>query len=1223
MSKKNKVPKQKSPMSKLMPYLKRKKASLYGSIIASSLSSVFGFVPYLVVYILSIQILHISNSFSPTNLTILVAISLGAILLKGLFFMMAVNLSHKAAYDVLYDIRIDLADKLTKLPLGYFDKNDVGSIKHTMNEDVEQLEEGIAHLIPDLTTGIVVPVVTFIVMFVLDWKMALAAFMMIPILGIAFAFANKKLGRMGPKYGEINQLLSSTLLQYVYGMKVIRAFSRTERAYEDYSKVVNQVGNMGEEVEKQTIFVKTLAAGLAQMPLLIVVPVGVWFYSIGEITLSLFIIFVMLTIGIGNTLLKAFRSSGSVSFRIASVTNKIMNLLEQAELPRPKQPKKPEGSSLEFQNVSFSYDAESEVLNNVSFTVPQGTLTALVGSSGAGKTTIARMVPRFWDVTEGSVTIGGVDVRSLSNEDMLQKVSYVSQDIYLFDGTIMDNIRMGRLDATDEEVMEAAKQAQCHDFIVNLPDGYQTVVGEGGGRLSGGQRQRISIIRAFLKQAPILILDEATALIDPENEALIQDAINELVAPVDGQPKTILMIAHRLHTVIHADQILVIEDGTVVGSGTHQQLLAENEHYRNQWEAYTVENNPPIFSDSVEDHSVQQVESHQQEVQKSKVLVNESEEEVDLFRKITEQSIIKNAFVFAGADNEKRLKKSFWLSALEGPFVSVPFILVAFIIFALYSETSASNWLLVGAITVAFVFQWITYYLSNRETFPFYQQIIANIRLYLGKRLKNLPYGFFINEDASTIEMRIKQDAMLAGYLPAVGIGLIKGLIVPVIILAVLFWIDWPLALIAIAGVPFCFLITNFAERKLQTTLNRLQIARKHANKRIVDFIKGISVIRAFGLKDSSLIGYKDAIDEYRDSSIDIQYKYSPFAALNIIMFELGFIAVVIVGGFRFMDGSINGIEWICFLVLTVALYEPLPFMDYMAHRRMAKTVTMSLNEIILEDDLKQPSVNQQVIPTGSEINFHAVQFGYQDEPVLKDFNLRIPEKGITAFVGPSGGGKTTALNLISRFWDVDAGSVTIGGVDVREMRHDTLMKQITPVFQDVYLMADTILNNLKYGRPEATMEEVIEAAKLARCHDFIMELSEGYNTFVSEGGGTLSGGQKQRMSIARAILKNAPIILLDEATASIDPENEKYIREALQVLSKNKTVVIVAHRIHTIQQADQIAVVEDGQVVQVGKHDELVREEGLYRQFWNERTRAEQWEISKLPLTSEHKGMD
>ncbi len=238
------------------------------------------------------------------------------------------------------------------------------------------------------------------------------------------------------------------------------------------------------------------------------------------------------------------------------------------------------------------------------------------------------------------------------------------------------------------------------------------------------------------------------------------------------------------------------------------------------------------------------------------------------------------------------------------------------------------------------------------------------------------------------------------------------------------------------------------------------------------------------------------------------------------------------------------------------------------------------------------------------------MRFGYDDSPVLKGVNLTIPAKGVTALVGPSGGGKTTTLNLIARLWDTNEGSVSIGGADVRGMRHDTLMSQVSIVFQDVYLFPDSIAANIRYGNPEATMEQVIAAAKAARCHDFITELPDGYETVVSEGGGTLSGGQRQRISIARAILKDAPIVLLDEATASIDPENERHIREALQALAANKTVVMVAHRLHTISQADLIAVMEDGRVVQTGKHEELLKQGGLYRTFWEERSRAERWQI-------------
>ncbi|MBO9605487.1 MAG: ABC transporter ATP-binding protein [Paenibacillaceae bacterium] len=1221
MSKKTKAAKRPSPMTKLRPYLMRKKAPLFGSMLMSTLAVAFGLVPYVVVYMLCVRIFE--RSGDTADFLTLAGIALAAIVLKGIFYLFAGNLSHQAAYDILYDIRLDLADKLTKLPLGYFDRNDIGSVKHTMNEDVEQLEEGIAHLIPDLTTGVAVPLLTFAVMLTMDWRMALASFAFIPILAAAFAFANSRIKPLMPKFGEVSALISSALLRYVYGMKVIRAFSRTESAYADYSRTMTQAGEMGEAIEARSVAGKSLAAGLAQMPLLLVVPVGVWLYGAGQLTLPLLVLFIMLTVGIGNTLMKAFRSSGQVSFRIAGATRKIMNMLEQPELGEPAQPQEPHGADITFDEVCFAYDDKRDVLKAISFTVREGTLTALVGPSGAGKTTIARLVPRFWDVTGGAVTIGGADVRQIGSSRLLDMVSFVFQDDYLFEGTVMDNIRMGRPGAADEEVVAAAKQARCHDFIAGLPQGYETRVGEGGGKLSGGQRQRISIVRAFLKQAPILVLDEATALIDPENEARIREAIDELIHPANGRPKTVLMIAHRLHTIVRADQIVVVEDGTIAASGTHEELLASYEGYRTMWDSYTGETSvPAALRDAVpaggEPHPLriaapadgrpvgEAAAGAPQEAASARQI-----EEPDLYRQLNELPLVRKSFVVAEGKDRKRLIKGYWLTLLESPFVSLAPVLVALVMYRLFQGRDGNAWQSVGWMAAAFLVQGLAYYRANREMFPFYSRLMTNVRVYLGKRLKSLPFGFFSKRDAATIETRIKQDAMMTGYLPTIVVGLIKGCVAPAVTLAALLWIDWPLALAAAAGIPLCVLVTMLADRKFRAVMGRLQEARKQANGRMVDFIRGIAVVRAFGLARSSLLGYKDTMNEYRRSSIAINNALSPFSALNLIMFELGFAAVILVGGWRYVDGSIDGIGLICFMMLAAALYEPLPIADYMAIRRMMHATIVNLNEIVQEDDMNEPLPGNETLPQGSDVELDRVVFGYDDSrPVLRQFSLRIPARGVTALVGPSGGGKTTALNLIARFWDVGEGSVRIGGADVRRMRQDTLMRQVTFVFQDVYLMADTILNNVKYGRPEATMEEVAAAAKAARCHDFIMELPDGYETVVSEGGGTLSGGQKQRISIARAMLKDAPIVLLDEATASVDPENELYIREALEALAANKTVVMVAHRLHTIRNAAQIAVVENGQVAEIGRHEELLERGGLYRTFWQERVRAEQWQI-------------
>ncbi len=1229
MFKKKQGTKKPSPVMKMRPYLARKKAPLIGSITMSALASAFGLVPYLVVYMLCIRILQPAQNSGYTDFIILALIALAAVLLKGLCFMLSANLAHKAAYDIIYEIRIEMADKLTKLPLGFFDRNDAGSLKHTMNEEVENLEEGIAHLIPDVTSGIAIPLLTFGAMLAMDWRLALAAFAILPILSAAFSYANSKIKALTPRFVEVNSMISSAMLRYVHGMKVIRAFSRSDSAYAEYCELMQKAGEIGEEVEGKSVLGKSLAAGLAQMSLLIVVPVGVWLYVTGNIELPMFILFIMLTVGVGNTLMKAFRSSGQISFRIAGAARKVITLLEQQELAEPKQPIKPTGADIEFDRVSFSYGGKKDALQNVSFTVQEGTLTALVGASGAGKTTIARMVPRFWDVTEGSVKIGGADVREIGSEGLLNLVSYVFQDVYLFDGTIMDNIRMGRSAATDEEVMEAARQARCHDFIVSLPDGYQTIVGEGGSKLSGGQKQRISIVRAFLKQAPIVVLDEATALIDPENEARIQDAVNELMNPVDGKPKTILMIAHRLHTVVHADQIVVVDNGTIVACGKHNELLATHEGYRKQWEAYNRDSseNKALLAAQKIDFDEQMVSS--QQVFEPAVIVSENSgvagaysehEQPDRYRQLNELSLVRKTFVLAEPEQDrKRLIKSYWLTLLEGVVISVPAIVIAAIIYTLFNENYNMAWQLTGVMVFVFLLQELAYYQTNRVLFPFYPKLMTNIRVYLGRRLKDLPFGFFSKYDAASIEMRIKQDVFMTSLLPNVAAAVIKGCVIPCITLIALLWIDWPLALVAAAGVPLCFLVSFAADRKFKGVLNRLQKARSETNRTIIDFIRGIAVIRAFGLARSSLIGYKHAMEEYRDSSIATNNKYSPYTALNAIMFELGFSAVLLVGGWRLMEGSIDGISFLCFIMLTAALYEPLPILDYIAMRRMMHTTLSNLDEIIQEDDLQQPVIGHEKLPQGQDIVFENVVFGYGKQPVLKNFNLHIPAKGMTALVGPSGGGKTTALNLIARFWDAEQGEISIGKASVKDMRHDTLMRQVSFVFQDVYLLPGTILHNLKYGRPDATFDEVIEAAKAARCHEFIMELPDGYNTEVSEGGSTLSGGQKQRISIARAILKDAPIVLLDEATASVDPENEQYISEALQALAANKTVVMVAHRLHTIQNATKIAVVEDGCVVQTGTHDELMKVDGLYRKFWEERTRAEQWQVKKESKQESH----
>jgi ATP-binding cassette subfamily B protein len=388
-------------------------------------------------------------------------------------------------------------------------------------------------------------------------------------------------------------------------------------------------------------------------------------------------------------------------------------------------------------------------------------------------------------------------------------------------------------------------------------------------------------------------------------------------------------------------------------------------------------------------------------------------------------------------------------------------------------------------------------------------------------------------------------------------------------------------------------------------------LARTAANSRMVEYIQGIGVIRAFNLSGSRMGHFEQTMGEYRDASIRTITAVSPTMVIFMMTIEIGLAAILLFGSFFYLQGSLSVETFLLFMFLGISFYRPLMNLnDMLGYNRIVRNSVRNINEFLKTPLLPEPS--QGTRPQGFNIDFENVTFGYEDKTILDGVSFHIPERSLVALVGPSGSGKTTITNLIARFWDVNGGAVKVGGVDVRAMSTDTLLANITMVFQDVYLFNDTILNNIRFGNPNATDEQVFTAARAARCHEFITELSEGYLTMVGESGSTLSGGQKQRVSIARAILKDAPVVLLDEATASIDPENEQLIQQAFNALAANKTLIVIAHRLNTVQSADKIIVLDEGHVVQEGKHGELIAQEGMYRRFWEERQKARSWKLGR-----------
>lgn len=550
---------------------------LTASVLLAVLGSACGIVPYLAVTQIIIRLLSRNYELVPIGLLALLALLgyLGGTWLNTASTM----LSHRSAFIILKNIRTELTAKLSRVPMGTILDTPSGKFKTLLVDTVEKLELPLAHMIPELTANILIPVLMLLYMFVLDWRLALISLITIPIGLFCYMGMMKDYEKRYSRVLTAGKNMDAAIVEYVGGIEVIKAFNQSSSSYGKYADAVKE-----NEAAKATWFKQTngfYVAGISIMPscLLGVLPLGAWLFQSGSLTAPVFIACIILALGLVKPLIQALQYTDSLAM-VDSTIQEIAGMLEEKEMKRPLEPVPLENSNISFREVSFGY-GDAEVLHRISFDAAPCGMTAIVGPSGSGKSTVARLIASFWEADSGEVQIGGVDVRSLPLEQVMDMVSYVSQDNFLFHLSVKENIRMGRPDASDEEVIAAAKQASCHDFISALPQGYDTLAGEGGSSLSGGERQRIAIARAILKNSPVVILDEATAFTDPENEAVIQASINELV-----RGKTLIVIAHRLSTITAADKILVMDNGRVEAEGTHDALLKDCPLYRELWEAH-------------------------------------------------------------------------------------------------------------------------------------------------------------------------------------------------------------------------------------------------------------------------------------------------------------------------------------------------------------------------------------------------------------------------------------------------------------------------------------------------------------------------------------------------------------------------------------------------------------------------------------------------------------
>ena len=501
-------------------------------------------------------------------------------LLRALLYALALSMSHRATFSILKNIRERLLAKLPKMPLGTVVDASSGQLKQIIVDQVESMERPLAHLLPEMTSNLLVPVCIFIYLFVLDWRMALLSLVSIPV-GMAFMMAvMKDYGKQYEGSVKVTQAMNSTLVEYIGGIEVIKAFNQGKHSYAKLSERVLANASYFYHWMKSCQLPVSISRALAPTTMITILPVGWLMYISGSLKMETFLITIILSLGIAGPLLAAMDFVDSLA-KVGTIVGEVDSILNGEEQSHPDHPVSFSSMDIRLEQVSFGYHEETEILHNISLSIPAGTMTAFVGPSGSGKSTIAKLIGGFWDVRHGKITLGGQDLKEIPLSQLYDQVAFVSQDNYLFNDTVRENIRMGKPGSSDAQVEAVARAAGCDGFIRGLEQGYDTMVGGGGAHLSGGERQRIAIARAMLKDAPVVILDEATAYIDPENEAVIQQAVARLV-----KGKTVIVIAHRLSTITDADQIFVVEKGRIAAKGTHKELLASSGLYREMWSAH-------------------------------------------------------------------------------------------------------------------------------------------------------------------------------------------------------------------------------------------------------------------------------------------------------------------------------------------------------------------------------------------------------------------------------------------------------------------------------------------------------------------------------------------------------------------------------------------------------------------------------------------------------------
>jgi len=1170
-----------------------------------------------------------------TLLIILGLAILGLSLMRGWFGFGRTYLSELVSQRLTYDLRNLMYDRIQRLSFAYHDKAQTGQLMSRATQDIEGVRFFVA-----MSSLMIFILVWYIgiwtILFLMNWQLALISLACMPLVAHRAITIGAKLNPIWASIQERVARLATILQENLSGVKVVRAFCREQYESDKFEAEARNLYADGLQAAKVQAFNTPL------MSFMFILASGLilWFggreviegrLTLGELTqFSSYLSMMVWPIGLLGFIVNAVSRgivAGARIFEVLDAESTVQESSDAIEVTNVK-------GLVRFQDVSFTYDWENQyelagpVLRNINLEGKPGEMVALLGSTGCGKSTLVNLIPRFYDVTSGSITIDGIDIRRLTLGSLRRNVGIVQQEVFLFSATIKENIAYGAVDATMEEIVAAAKVAYLHEFIESLPDGYDTWVGERGVTLSGGQEQRFAIARMLLVNPRILIFDDSTSSVDTETEFLIQRALRKLM-----QGRTTFVIAQRMQTVKDADRILVLDQGKIVESGTHPQLLKEGRIYPQLYELQLRDQEESVKKQAHQNLPsaipplAQPVEVHSGRRDESKVLettVSSVEQEQkpvghnrkdDLSDDVVADKVYDHSVVIRLLKYLKDYKAAFTLAVVSMFVFTLTTLAIPYLIgFAIDGPIASGNLWGWGIDQPSLIFVFIIF-ISNgllngcAQFLQFIsmayagQGVIFRVRSQMFSHLQKLSLSFYDRHQTGRIMSRVQNDVGALQEAWAGGAAnIVSDLLGMAGIIVMILIMNLRLALITLTVIPALIVVLLVWQKFVRRVFMRVPQTVSVVNASLEENISGARAIQSLSREDENLQRF-DAVNEANlEASLQAARLSAGIEPIVALMTGAATALVIIFGGIQVLDGKLLPGELIAFSIYVGRFFEPLYRLaaQYAGLQRAMAGGQRVFEVIDTKPEIPDSPEAVDMPSIEGEIAFNDVRYEYLEGlSVLQDINLRISAGETIALVGATGAGKTTMANLVTRFYDITEGTLSIDGRDIRSVTQSSLRRQIGIVLQDPFLFSGTIRENILYGRADATEEQMVAAASAVEAHDFIQRLEEGYDTEVQEGGGNFSLGQRQLISFARAVLADPRILILDEATANIDTHTEMTIQRALRRLLKGRTSIIIAHRLSTVQDADRLVVLDDGKIAEQGNHRELMEKGGIYHNLY------------------------